>query len=59
MGLFDSVLVKYGAILVGYGIIGIPVFGRHHDKYLNTVEKDPGQLTRDYVRNSSLLIDLA
>ena len=28
MGIFDSVLVKYGALIVGYGIIGIPVFGK-------------------------------
>lgn len=42
MGLMDSVLVKYGAILVGYGIIGIPVFGKNQDKYLTNVEKDPG-----------------
>jgi ATP-binding cassette subfamily D (ALD) protein 3 len=42
MGIFDSVLVKYGAILVGYGIIGIPVFGKNHNKYLTATEKDAG-----------------
>jgi len=27
MGVFDSILTKYGAYLVGYGVLGIPVFG--------------------------------
>ena len=27
MGIFDSILIKYGALMVGYGVIGIPVFG--------------------------------
>jgi ATP-binding cassette subfamily D (ALD) protein 3 len=27
MGVFDSMLVKYGAFMVGYGVLGIPVFG--------------------------------
>ena len=27
MGIYDSMLVKYGAVLVGYTIVGLPVFG--------------------------------
>lgn len=27
MGIFDSMLVKYGAVMVGYTIVGLPVFG--------------------------------
>ena len=27
MGFFDSMLVKYGAVLVGYAVVGLPVFG--------------------------------
>jgi ATP-binding cassette subfamily D (ALD) protein 3 len=27
MGVFDSMLVKYGAVMVGYSILGLPVFG--------------------------------
>ena len=27
MGIFDSILIKYGALMVGYGIVGLPVFG--------------------------------
>ena len=59
MGCFDSVLVKYGATLVGYVVIGLPVFGTSHDAYLKKVGNDASTITRDYVRNSSLLIDLA
>jgi len=31
MGIFDSMLVKYGAFIVGYGILGLPVFGPNKD----------------------------
>ena len=27
MGIFDSILIKYGALMVGYGVVGLPVFG--------------------------------
>ena len=27
MGVFDSMLVKYGAFMVGYAVVGLPVFG--------------------------------
>lgn len=27
MGVFDSMLVKYGAVMVGYAVLGLPVFG--------------------------------
>lgn len=59
MGIFDSMLVKYGAFLVGYGVLGLPVFGPNKEKYLSTVGKDPSRITKDFVRNSSLLINLA
>ena len=59
MGVFDAMLVKYGAILVGYSIVGLPVFGPDREVYLKSIESDPTLITRDYVRNSSLLINLA
>lgn len=59
MGVFDSMLVKYGAVMVGYAVLGIPVFGPGKEKYLARVGTDPSAITRDYVRNSSLLINLA
>lgn len=52
-------LVKYGAVMVGYAVLGLPVFGPGKEQYLKKVGTDPGALTRDYVRNSSLLINLA
>ena len=34
MGIFDSMLVKYGAVMVGYAVVGLPVFGPGSAKYL-------------------------
>ena len=59
MGVFDSMLVKYGAFLVGYGVLGIPVFGSKSQEYIKQVGDDSSAITRDYIRNSSLLINLA
>jgi len=59
MGTFDSLLTKYGAVLVGYTIVGLPVFGPGREEYLAKVGHDPSAITRDYVRNSALLINLA
>lgn len=59
MGIYDSMLVKYGAVMVGYGVLGLPVFGPGKEKYLRTIGTDPSRITKDYVRNSSLLINLA
>jgi len=59
MGTFDSLLTKYGAVMVGYGIVGLPVFGPDSENYLKKIGNDPSAITRDYVRNSSLLINLS
>lgn len=59
MGIYDSMLVKYGAVLVGYTIVGLPVFGPNSSEYLKKFGNDQAQITKDYVRNSSLLINLA
>jgi ATP-binding cassette subfamily D (ALD) protein 3 len=34
MGVFDSMLTKYGAVMVGYAVVGLPVFGPGRDIYL-------------------------
>lgn len=52
-------LVKYGAVMVGYTVVGLPVFGPGREKYLQQIGNDPHKITKDYVRNSSLLINLA
>ncbi len=59
MGIFDSMLVKYGAVMIGYTVVGLPVFGPNREKYLASINNDPTRITKDYVRNSSLLINLA
>lgn len=59
MGIFDSVMVKYGANAVGYTVVGLPVFGPNKEAYLKSVDNDPHKITKDYVRNSSLFINLA
>lgn len=59
MGIFDSMLVKYGAVTVGYTVVGLPVFGPNREAYLKEVGNDSARITKDYIRNSSLLINLA
>lgn len=59
MGTLDSMLVKYGAVMVGYAVLGLPVFGPGSKEYLLKIGSDPSVITRDYVRNSSMLINLA
>ena len=34
MGIYDSMLVKYGAVMVGYTVVGLPVFGPNSEEYL-------------------------
>ena len=59
MGIYDSMLVKYGAFVVGYAILGLPVFGPRKEEYLRSIGSDESKITKDYVRNTSLLINLA
>lgn len=60
MGIFDSMLVKYGAVMIGYSILGLPVFGGRRDVYkTNKGGSDASMIAKDYIRNSSLLINLA
>jgi ATP-binding cassette subfamily D (ALD) protein 3 len=59
MGTFDNMLVKYGAVMIGYSVVGLPVFGPGSSEYLKKVGTDTSAITRDYIRNTSLLINLA
>lgn len=34
MGIYDSVLVKYGAFVIGYILVGYPVFGPRRKAYM-------------------------
>lgn len=40
MGIYDSMLVKYGAFVVGYAILGLPVFGPRKEEYLASIGSD-------------------
>jgi ATP-binding cassette subfamily D (ALD) protein 3 len=59
MGIFESMLVKYGAFMVGYAVVGLPVFGPNRKAYLKKIKNDPKIIMNDYVRNTGLLINLA
>ena len=39
LGCFDSALVRYGSHMVGYGVLGLPIFGPNKEKYLELVIK--------------------
>ena len=53
VGIFDEFLVKYGASIIGYVILALPILqGR-------TGSKTTADLTGDFVRNRQLLISLA
>jgi len=44
---------------MGYSVVGLPVFGPNRHKYLESIKNDPARITKDYIRNSSLFINLA
>lgn len=59
MGVIDSMTVKYGAVMTGYTILGLPVFGGRRLNYMKSTGDDASTITKDYIKNSSLLINLA
>lgn len=59
MGTVDNFLVKYGAVLVSNSVLALPVFGPNSSKYLSEIGDDSGNITRDYIKNSSYLVNLA
>ena len=50
-------LVKYGSVIVGYSVLAFPVFGPKSAEYLKRIGNNPANITRDYIRNSFLLIN--
>lgn len=58
MEVIESILFKYGTALLGFIILGLPVFNKLSLKYNEDSEKVPFNITKDYVCNSSLLIKL-
>lgn len=59
MGIADSILVKYGAFVIGYVLVGYPVFGPWREEYLKKIGGNASIIVKDYVRNTGLLINLA
>lgn len=58
MGIADSILVKYGAFVIGYVLVGYPVFGPRREEYLKKIGGNASIIVKDYVRNTGLLINL-
>ncbi|KAJ1977243.1 hypothetical protein H4R35_002378 [Dimargaris xerosporica] len=59
-GVFDSVLVKYGATMLAYYLLARPVFGSGYGGSNSMAESmDPTQIMEDYSRNSGFLINLS
>jgi ATP-binding cassette subfamily D (ALD) protein 3 len=58
MGTWDSIVVRYGAAICAYSVLGLPVFGPKREYYFAKIGNDPSAITRDYIRNSSLLMNL-
>jgi len=47
------------AVIGGYAIIGIPVFGTKKTEYLAQIKHNSSIIAQDYVKNSALLISLS
>ena len=52
-------MMKYGANVMGYIILGLPMFGRRKTDYLKSTGQDFSSITKDYVRNMGLLLNLS
>ncbi|ETO24036.1 hypothetical protein RFI_13123 [Reticulomyxa filosa] len=58
MTAFNNFLQKYGSVMMGYSVLGLPVFGKRSSQYASA-NATASDITQDYVRNSSLLINLS
>ena len=59
MGIIDSMLAKYGAVMIGYAILGLPVFSADPNHFGKTAKDSAATITKNYVKNSHLLVNLA
>ena len=50
MGILDSMLVKYGATICGYTVVGIPVFSKRNSAYLSSIKNNESQVYLFYYR---------
>jgi hypothetical protein len=44
MGIFDGFLVKYGAVMLGYAVLGMPVFGSGSEEYIKRIGEDKSMI---------------
>lgn len=58
MGTVDSILLKYCPAVGGYIILGIPTFTSKADKYKKGDKNDTGAITKDFVKNTTFLMNL-
>ena len=60
MGTIDHMLIRYAANIMGYTILGFPVFGDYIQAFKVKAKKvESATLTGNYINNSSLLINLS
>ncbi|GAM21533.1 hypothetical protein SAMD00019534_047080 [Acytostelium subglobosum LB1] len=55
VGIFDGFLVKYCASILGYGCMALPIYMG----IKGAAGKDTAELTKDYIRNTQLMMALA
>ena len=58
MGAFDSLFVRYGATLIGFTIVALPIFGPESANYMKKIGGDYSAVARDFVKNTTLLVSL-
>lgn len=58
MGTFDSLFVRYGASLIGFTIVALPIFGPESANYMKKINGDYSAVARDFVKNTTLLVSL-
>eukprot|EP00340_Litonotus_pictus_P001906 CAMPEP_0170520864 /NCGR_PEP_ID=MMETSP0209-20121228/6197_1 /TAXON_ID=665100 ORGANISM="Litonotus pictus, Strain P1" /NCGR_SAMPLE_ID=MMETSP0209 /ASSEMBLY_ACC=CAM_ASM_000301 /LENGTH=426 /DNA_ID=CAMNT_0010807437 /DNA_START=764 /DNA_END=2044 /DNA_ORIENTATION=- len=60
MGIFDSILTRFGPTVVGTFCLAMPIFFDSQKRYnLKNKNENAAVITRDYMKNSSLLVSLA
>ncbi len=60
MGTFDSMLVKFGATIIGTIGLALPIFYDKFQRYnIKNKNESAAVITKDYMKSSSLLINLA
>lgn len=59
MGGIDNFLVKYGAVILSNIVLALPIFDTSSSVYKKKLTDDAGNITKDYIKNLSNLVNLA